>query len=443
MAGLARRVFLSHTSELGEFPSGRSFVDAAAAAVSRAGAAVTDMRFFSAGDDKPSAYSRQLVRSCDVYVGIIGLRYGSPVRDEPHLSYTELEFETATEAGLERLVFMLDDAEAVPIPPSRLLDDEHDRRAKQQVFRERLRNSDVMIRAFSSPEELEIEVLQALQALRPRRQTKAARPVRLPARPLLVGRSQEVDALVRAWLASPPEPVAVQGAPGIGKSTVCLAASPDERVRRRFARRRWFVRCDAARSADAVWSALGADLGVIGEGSPGELRDRVCEVLDSAPAAVVLDNFETPWMADPLAVEELLRTIGTIPRVALAISVRGAARPAGLRWRDFSVLNPLPLPDARMLFLAVAGNGFAADPQLDSLMAELDGLPLAVELLGYAAQGQPNLREVAERWHRERTGMLDRPGTFGWSEKTAKTSLSAMPENRHVAGSSRRVVPAR
>ena len=112
------RVFLSHTSELREFPRGTSYVAAAERAVSAAGHVIVDMADFPAADQVPAQLCADRVRGCDVYVGMLGTRYGSPVRDMPQVSYTELEFDTATEARLDRLVFLLDtDADDVGIPP--------------------------------------------------------------------------------------------------------------------------------------------------------------------------------------------------------------------------------------------------------------------------------------------------------------------------------------
>jgi hypothetical protein len=161
-----RRVFLSHTSELRDFPADGSFVAAAEVAVSTAGDAVTDMAYFTARDGKPAEYCRKQVRGCDIYVGLIGLRYGSPVRDQPDVSYTELEFQAATEAGRPRLVFLLNEDVVLPIPAARMWDSDPGLQDRQRAFRRRLQDAGIMVAAVASPEDLKFRLLQALQESR-------------------------------------------------------------------------------------------------------------------------------------------------------------------------------------------------------------------------------------------------------------------------------------
>ncbi len=157
------RVFLSHTSELRKYPQERSFVAAAERAVIRAGDTIVDMEYFSAREDKPAEYCRQQVRGADVYAAIIGFRYGSPVRDEPELSYTELEFAAATERGLPRLVFLLDEDAVLPLPRSCLSDSQYENR--QQMFRQRITDAGTVMQRVSSPDQLELLLFQALTDL--------------------------------------------------------------------------------------------------------------------------------------------------------------------------------------------------------------------------------------------------------------------------------------
>ena len=133
-------------------------------AISAAGHVVVDMADFAAADQAPAQLCAEKVRGCEVYVGVLGTRYGSPVRDMPGVSYTELEFETATEAGKDRLVFLLDtDADDVGIPPSKLIDSEFG--ARQAAFRRQVQNSGLTTQSFANPDALRRLVGDSLRDL--------------------------------------------------------------------------------------------------------------------------------------------------------------------------------------------------------------------------------------------------------------------------------------
>ena len=155
-----RRVFLSQTSEFTKYPEKKSFIDAAIAAVNRAGCVPCDMKYFTARDEQPAQYCVERVRECEVYVGVVGLRYGSPVRDRPEVSYTELEFEAASQVPTsKRLVFLLDPDSLVPV--GRFKDVENGDR--QEGFRQRLSKAGVTCKLFNNAHELEMLIFQALK----------------------------------------------------------------------------------------------------------------------------------------------------------------------------------------------------------------------------------------------------------------------------------------
>jgi hypothetical protein len=156
-----QRVFLSHTSELRAFPRPLSFIAAAESAIARAHLAVTDQAYFTARDRTPMDACLQAVREADIYLGIVGFRYGSPVRGRPAVSYTELEFEAATALRMPRVVVLLDEHREVPLPVELILDFEHGRR--QAAFRQRLREAgDLTVTYAATPAEVETVAYQAI-----------------------------------------------------------------------------------------------------------------------------------------------------------------------------------------------------------------------------------------------------------------------------------------
>jgi hypothetical protein len=363
------RVFLSHTSELREFPRGRSYVSAVERAVAACGHVVVDMADFPAADLPPARLCTDRVESCEVYIGLLGTRYGSPVRDRPEVSYTELEFEAATEAGLHRLVFMLDmEAEVTGIPPSGLIDLEFG--GRQEAFRRRVQ-AGLGTRSFADPGTLGQLAERSLRELAGGHQAgdTAVLPVRLAPRPeFLVGRDSllgELDArLADGSGQAGPRLAVLCGLGGAGKTSVAV-----EYAHRHLAEVGvcWQFPAEDPALLEAEFAVLAAQLGVR---DLEDARDPVTSVhgalaRSGAPWLLVFDN-----AVDRSSVEPFLPPAGNGRVLVTTQSQHWPARQA----LDVPVLDTRVAAD---FLTARTGDGDRAAAR--ELAAGLGGLPLALE----------------------------------------------------------------
>ena len=117
---------------------------------------VTAMEYFCASPDNPRNQCLKNVREADLYVGIIGVRYGS-IDPESGLSYTEEEYNEAKKNGIHSLLFLIDEGKASMRPR----DFDYENINTLNLFKSRLRK-DHTVDFFSSPEDLAVKMTTAI-----------------------------------------------------------------------------------------------------------------------------------------------------------------------------------------------------------------------------------------------------------------------------------------
>ncbi|KAJ7025633.1 hypothetical protein C8F04DRAFT_131623 [Mycena alexandri] len=257
------------------------------------------------------------------------------------------------------------------------------------------------------------------------------------------GREIELEAVLLTLLGDSPW-VAIVGSGGVGKTTLATAALHHPDIVAKYTNRH-FIQCETANSAKALIYILGSHLGLESSKSPAQ---DICDHLrvgSPTQTLLVFDNFETPW--EPRAsrgdVEGVLSMLVDIAGVAILVTMRGAERPASVKWsRPFlPQLKPLTAHAARQTFIDIADEpaGPVEDTALAGLLEATGNLPLAISLMANVASYEGYIAALS-RWEAERTKLIsegnDKRSNLEKSILVSVNShrLSATPNAKRLLG---------
>ncbi len=327
---------------------------------------------------------------------------------------------------MPRLVFLLDEDAALPIPQSAVLDADPALQARQRAFRDRLTAAGIMVVKVASPGELELKLLQALQQSRlddtaagssgqvtgiPAPEGVAAPPgthnlPRPPAR-VFVGREAALGRLrgVLAGAANAVVTQAVYGLGGVGKSELALQHAMACRDEYPLI---WWITAEDTERIQTGLAGLAARLcrPIATAGTTAEAAEWAVAWLQAHHGwLLILDNVNEPGDVEPL--------LGQLAGGHIVITTR---RDAGWdRIADpirLDVLKPGPAAD-----LITARTGRGDQDAAESIATQLGYLPLALDqAAAYITQTRITQADYLERL-RERPAALYATAVNGQAER--------------------------
>ncbi|KAJ7273933.1 P-loop containing nucleoside triphosphate hydrolase protein [Mycena rebaudengoi] len=225
-----------------------------------------------------------------------------------------------------------------------------------------------------------------------------------PSPKIFHGRDSELQDIIKI-LVQDSARVAVLGTGGIGKTSLATAALHDPQIEAKYSRR-YFVPCHSSFTCTQLVSAVTDHLGVE-KGS--NLAQKIVHYLNqNPPSLLVLDNLETPWesISSQSEVEEFLSLLTDVAHLGLMITMRGAERPAKVKWTRLFLLplDPLSTSAALQTFVDVADDTHHQD-SVKQLLEVTGNLPLAVSLISSVASHK-GCDKALSRWKSESTHMI-------------------------------------
>ncbi|KAF8196205.1 P-loop containing nucleoside triphosphate hydrolase protein [Mycena galopus ATCC 62051] len=253
-----------------------------------------------------------------------------------------------------------------------------------------------------------------------------------PSPQIFHGRESELEHVVDI-LKTGSARIVILGAGGMGKTSLATAALHHEDILAKYPRR-CFVPCHSSTTCADLLSNIASHLG-LDQGS--NLGTKIAKHFTLGPATLlILDNFESAW--EPTAsrsrydVETFLSLLDDIPHLGVLITMRGAERPAKVKWsRPFlRPLNPLPDSAALQTFLDIADADWE-ESDVKKLLNFTSNLPLAVTLIANVAASD-GCASAISRWETESTWMLsdgyDQRSSLDISIMLSFTSTRMTPE---------------